>query len=88
MYKRQALHSNTYGAAITADGKADCESGQRGYLEKLTTYNSDPKLKIVTDPHLPGASGTTYTGRPQIPEGQTFTRQPESGPSKPRELDK
>ena len=82
------LHANTYGAAITKDGKADCESGQRGYLEKLTTYNKDPKLKIVTDPHTPGVSGTTYTGRPEVPAGQTFTRQPESGPRKPPELDK
>jgi hypothetical protein len=82
------LHTNVYSAAVTNDGKADCESGQRGYLEKLTTYNDDPKLKIVTDPHIPGTSGTTYTGRPEVPAGQTFTRQPESGPSKPRELDK
>jgi ABC-type transporter Mla subunit MlaD len=82
------LHTNVYSAAVTNDGKADCESGQRGYLEKLTTYNDDPKLKIVTDPHIPGTSGTTYTGRPAVPAGQTFTRQPESGPSKPRELDK
>ena len=85
---KQNLHSNLYSAAVTKDGKADCESGQRGYLEKLTTYNNDPNLKIVTDPHIPGASGTTFTGRPEIPAGQTFTRQPESGPRKPPELDK
>jgi hypothetical protein len=85
---RMNLHTNVYSAAVTHDGKADCESGQRGYMEKLTTYNTDPKLKIVTDPHIPGASGTTETGRPQIPEGQTFTRLPESGPQMPKELDK
>ena len=82
------LHSNVYSAAVTADGQADCESGQRGYLEKLTTYNQDPKLKIVTDPHIPGAQGPTFTGRPRVPEGQTFTRLPESGPRMPKELDK
>ena len=28
---KQNLHSNIYSAAVTKDGKADCESGQRGY---------------------------------------------------------
>jgi len=81
-------HGGAYAAAINADGTADCESGQRGYLEKLTTYNADPNLKIVTDPHIPGAQGPTFTGRPAVPEGQTFTRLPESGPQMPKELDK
>ena len=85
---RMNLHANVYTAAIDHQGNADCESGQRGYMEKLTTYNTDPKLKIVTDPHLPGNTGTTLTGRPRIPEGQTFTRLPESGPKMPKELDK
>jgi virulence factor Mce-like protein len=82
------LHTNVYSAAVTHDGKADCESGQRGYLEKLTTYNKDPNLKIVTDPHIPGAQGPTFTGRPQVPPGQTFTRLPEAGAKMPKELDK
>jgi ABC-type transporter Mla subunit MlaD len=82
------LHLGAYGAAITKDGAADCESGQRGYMEKLTHYNTDKNLKIVNDPHIPGVQGTTYTGRPRVPEGQTFSRQPESGPRKPQELDK
>ena len=83
-----SLHSNVYSAAVTHDGQADCESGQRGYLEKLTTYNDNPDVKIVTDPHIPGAQGPTFTGRPRVPEGQTFTRLPESGPRLPKELDK
>jgi ABC-type transporter Mla subunit MlaD len=82
------LHSNVYTAAVDKNGNADCESGQRGYLEKLTTYNTNPDLKIVTDPRIPGNQGTTYTGRPRVPEGQTFSRTPESGPAFPRELDK
>ena len=82
------LHSNVYTAAVDHQGNADCESGQRGYLEKLTHYNTDPNLKIVTDPHIPGNQGPTDTGRPRVPEGQTFTRLPESGPPMPRELDK
>ena len=86
--KPMNLHTNVYSAAITRDGKADCESGQRGYLEKLTTYNDDPNLDIVTDPHIPGAQGPTFTGRPQVPEGQTFSRLPQFGPRLPQELDK
>jgi len=85
---RMHLHTNVYSPAVAADGRADCDSGQRGYVEKLTTYNKDPNLKIVTDPQIPGVSGTTWTGRPRIPEGQTFTRLPESGPQMPKELDK
>jgi len=82
------LHTNVYSAAVTREGQADCESGQRGYLEKLTTYNDDPDLDIVTDPHIPGASGPTFTGRPSVPAGQTFSRLPETGPRLPAELDK
>ena len=82
------LHNSPYGAAIASDGSADCESGQRGYLEKLTTYNTDPNLKIVTDPHTPGNAGPTFTGRPRVPAGQTFSRLPQTGPAFPQELDK
>ena len=81
------LHSNVYSAAVTNDGKADCESGQRGYMEKLTAYNNDPNLKIVTDPHIPGNQGPTFTGRPRVPAGETFTRSPQTGPRMPKELD-
>jgi virulence factor Mce-like protein len=82
------LHANTYGSAVTATGEADCESGQRGYLEKLTHYNQDKSIKIVTDPKTPGAQGPTFTGLSRVPKGQTFTRTPESGPAFPKELDK
>jgi virulence factor Mce-like protein len=80
------LHLSLYGAAIDERGNADCESGQRGYLEKLTTYDADPSLKIVTDPHIPGNQGPTFTGRPRVPAGQTFSRYPELGPAFPKEL--
>ncbi|HEX2087670.1 MAG TPA: hypothetical protein VHF89_18440, partial [Solirubrobacteraceae bacterium] len=81
-------HGGAYAAAITHDGEADCESGQRGYLQKLTHYIPDPAIKIATDPHIQGVQGPTLTGRPRVPEGQTFTRLPESGPPFPPELDK
>ena len=83
----QHLHSNNYSAAIDRQGNADCESGQRGYIEKANAYNNDPKNKTVVDPHIPGNQGTTFTGRPRVPEGQTFSRKPEVGPQVPKELD-
>ncbi len=82
------LHTNVYTAAVDHQGNADCESGQRGYPRKATHYNDDQKFEIATDPHFPGNSGTTNTGRARVPEGQTFTRLPESGPRFPQELDK
>jgi ABC-type transporter Mla subunit MlaD len=81
-------HTNTYGAAIDHEGNADCESGQRGYMEKLTAYNTDKNLKIVVDPHTPGDQGPTFTGRPRVPAGETFSRLPQFGPKLPKELDR
>ncbi len=80
------LHTNVYSAAINADGTADCESGQRGYLERVNRFG-DKKFKTVIDPHIPGSQGTTFTGRLRVPEGQTFTRAPQSGPQAIPELD-
>jgi ABC-type transporter Mla subunit MlaD len=85
---RMNLHTNVYAAAVDHEGNADCESGQRGYPRKATHYNDDQKLQIATDPRYPGNSGPTLTGRPRVPEGQTFARLPESGPRFPKELDK
>ena len=84
---QQFLHSNNYSAAVTDDGKADCESGQRGYVERTNFYNPDKSVKVVVDPHIPGVQGPTFTGRPQVPEGQTFDRHPKIGPVFPPELD-
>jgi hypothetical protein len=81
-------HGGAYAAAISHDGKADCESGQRGYVEKLTHYDTNKDLKVATDPHMAGNSGPSYFGRTEVPRGQTFSRLPESGPAFPPELDK
>jgi len=80
------LHDQLYNAAVDENGNADCESGQRGYLERNAKYWSD-EYKIVVDPHLPGNSGTTFTGRPRVPAGQTFDRNPKIGPTFPAELE-
>ena len=76
------LHATPYNAAIDEMGKADCENGQRGYPRRLSRF-ADPALDVVTDPHIPGNQGPTYTGSPQVPEGQSFTREPETGPVHP-----
>ena len=76
---KQFLHGNPYGAAITPDGRADCEAGQRGYLERNARFY-DKKFKIEQDARTPGAQGPTYTGRARVPEGQTYTAIPETGP--------
>ena len=83
---RVNLHTNLYSAAVDRQGNADCESGQRGYIHKANA-TGDPKYNIVVDPHIPGNQGPTFTGRPRVPEGQTFSRTPLQGPPMPRELD-
>jgi virulence factor Mce-like protein len=76
---KQYLHGAPYGAAITPDGRADCEAGQRGFMEDNARFYPD-NFKIEQDARTPGASGPTYKGRPRVPEGQTFTYIPETGP--------
>ena len=79
------LHGQPYGAAIDNQGRADCENGQRGYprgnlaraLLGRTNHNGNPYIP-VTDPHTPGNQGPTFKGRKRVPEGQTFSREPES----------
>lgn len=83
---KQFLHSNNYSAAVGANGEADCESGQRGYVERINAFGADT-AKTVVDPHLPGLSGTTFTGRPRVPDGQTYDRAPKIGPQLASELD-
>ncbi len=69
------LHGQPYGRAVDEQGRADCESGQRGYPRRLAT-GIDPDLQIAVDPRTPGNQGPTYTGKPRVPEGQTFSAEP------------
>jgi virulence factor Mce-like protein len=76
------LHAQTYGAAVTNNGYADCETGQRGYVLRLNYY--DPQHRnLATDAHTPGAQGTTFTGRARVPAGETYSRAPQTGPQLP-----
>jgi virulence factor Mce-like protein len=88
------LHGQPYGAAINADGTADCEQAQRGYPSRLASY-ADPDLDIAMDSHTPGSQGPVFDsfddvgqknrklGVPRVPAGQTFSRSPETGPQVP-----
>ncbi len=76
------FHAQTYGAAIDNKGNADCETGQRGYPKKLNYF--DPQHReIVTDQHTPGDQGPTFHGLARVPKGETFSRNPTTGPQTP-----
>ena len=73
------LHGPPYGAAVDNQGNADCETGQRGYVKKLN--HLDPLGRnLDTDNHTPGNQGPTWMGRTHVPAGETFSRNPLSGP--------
>ena len=73
------LHGQAYGAAVNNNGTADCEIGQRGYQLKQNV--NDPQQRpFVSDAYTPGDQGTTWTGRPSVPAGETFSRIAQGGP--------
>jgi len=80
------LHTNNYTAAVDRQGNADCESGQRGYIQRAARFHPANR-NIVVDPHIPGNQGPTFTGLAKVPPGQTFSRAPTAGPKMPPELD-
>ncbi|HEX6389676.1 MAG TPA: MlaD family protein, partial [Solirubrobacteraceae bacterium] len=69
------LHAQYNPRAVDANGNADCESGQRGYPKRLAE-GAPAGLDIVVDPRTPGNQGPTYTGKPRVPDGQTFSAEP------------
>ena len=69
------FHDQLYGAAVDAGGNADCEHGQRGYLDRLATGFPE-RMKVVLDSRTPGSQGPTFKGRSRIPEGQSFSSEP------------
>jgi virulence factor Mce-like protein len=74
------LHAQAYGAAVDNQGNADCETGQRGFPRRLNSF--DPLGRnLVVDPHTPGNQGPTFHGRTHVPPGETFTREPITGPA-------
>jgi ABC-type transporter Mla subunit MlaD len=64
----QALHSQTGGPAVDSRGRADCQFGQWGYLDRLATDdrwgpNRLGGAHIVVDPDTPGRAGGTWVSR-------------------------
>ncbi len=65
----QALHRGAYEPAIDAQGNADCQVGQRGYLKGPLTTGSRYKPNetggraVVLDSDLPGLAGPTQRMR-------------------------
>ena len=70
----QALHAQPYGPAIDSQGRADCQSGQTGYPNRLVTdprwpaAPAGPNFKgggshVVVDADTPGLAGGTYKSR-------------------------
>ncbi len=57
----QFAQNQPYAAAITPDGRADCETGQRGWLER-NAGGLDSKYRVNLNPRTPGAQGPTFTG--------------------------
>jgi virulence factor Mce-like protein len=68
-----------YGAAVAPDGRADCEAGQRGFVERQARFFPS-QYHVARDPRSPGLQGPTFTGRARVPTGETFTAEPETGP--------
>jgi ABC-type transporter Mla subunit MlaD len=66
-------HGQPFGAAVSEDGRADCENGQRGYPKDLNRFGEEGFFTAI-DPNTPGLQGPTYTGRERVPRGQTFSR--------------
>ena len=69
----ETLHTHPYGPAIDAAGNADCQTGQRGYLERLVTDFRYPISNeetggnhIVADSNIPGLAGPTTRGWPGV----------------------
>jgi virulence factor Mce-like protein len=75
----QFAQDQPYGAAVAPDGRADCEAGQRGYVERQARF-FPKQFHIARDPHSPGLQGPTFRGRPRVPKGETYTAEPETGP--------
>jgi virulence factor Mce-like protein len=64
----QALHSQQGGPALDGRGRADCQTGQWGYLDRLATDdrygpNRLGGAHIVVDPDTPGLAGGTWVSR-------------------------
>ncbi|MBA2505576.1 MAG: MCE family protein [Thermoleophilaceae bacterium] len=63
----QTAHAGAYESAIDAQGNADCQVGQRGYVNRLAPNsrygpNEDGGQHVAVHGDIPGLSGPTFTG--------------------------
>jgi hypothetical protein len=63
-----AVHQADYMRAVDENGNADCEGGQRGYLNQNGVSRNN---------RTPGSQGPTYTGRARVPAGESFSPEPD-----------
>ena len=70
----QVLHNQPGGPAVDARGRADCQDGQTGYLDRLVSDGRYPPddarggfrgggSHVVVDPNTPGLAGGTWMSR-------------------------
>jgi len=70
----QALHSGVLPPAVDSEGRADCQTGQTGYMNRLVTDGRYPPddaaggfkgggSHVVLDPDTPGRTGGTFKAR-------------------------
>lgn len=59
-----------YPPAVDAQGNADCQAGQWGYIEQFADGRYGPTEdgggSVVMNPNTPGLAGPTYTGSPNL----------------------
>ena len=54
-------------------------SGSADIRCKLNSFDPQGRT-LAVDPHTPGDQGPTYAGRARVPAGETYTRNPTTGP--------
>jgi virulence factor Mce-like protein len=59
----QALHAQYPQPAVDSRGRADCQSGQNGYMSRLVTGGRYNPRHLVVDGNTPGLLGGTYKSR-------------------------
>ena len=69
----QYAQNQPYAAAITPDGRADCETGQRGWLER-NAGGLDAKYRVNLNPRTPGAQGPTFSRQAARAQGPDVHR--------------
>ena len=66
----------------TGRSKADAPEID-GEVHLRNAAGLDEHYQVNVNPRTPGVQGPTFVGKPRVPEGQTFTREPETGARHP-----